>query len=96
MATVRDFVDDAAAWQRLSRFAVANGLASSDTQLARLVAPFLDRPVAEIGDGVWTRIWPARATLRDLADLVADAAEARQATPAAAAPGHGQGVVVDV
>ena len=72
IVTVRDFVDSADAWEQLTRFAVDNALASSDTHLAQLLVPFRDRPVAEIADAVWTRIWPAESTKRALAGLVAN------------------------
>ncbi|MDR7187007.1 alpha-L-rhamnosidase [Microbacterium trichothecenolyticum] len=72
IVTVRDFVDSADAWEQLTRFAVDNALASSDTHLAQLLVPFRDRPVAEIADAVWTRIWPAESTTRALAGLVAN------------------------
>ena len=77
--TVRDFLDDEDAWEELTRFAVDNGLVASETQLARLLAPFRDRPVAEIADAVWTRIWPSESTKAALAGLVANYAAAASA-----------------
>ncbi|WP_019179611.1 alpha-L-rhamnosidase [Microbacterium yannicii] len=72
IATVRDFVDDEDAWAELTRFAVDNGLAASDTHLAQLLTPFRDRPAAEIGAAVWTRIWPSETTTLALGRLVAN------------------------
>lgn len=70
--TVRDFVDDESAWTDLTHFAVDNGLASSERHLAKLLAPFRDRPATEIADAVWTRIWPAESATRGLRRLVAE------------------------
>jgi alpha-L-rhamnosidase len=74
---MRDFIDDEDAWAELTRFAIDNDLAASETHLAQLLAPFSDRSAAEIGDAVWTRVWPSEATKLTLGELVAN----RLATP---------------
>ncbi|MEU1972716.1 family 78 glycoside hydrolase catalytic domain [Microbacterium sp. NPDC019599] len=71
--TVRDLVDDSRAWEILADFCVDNRLAESETRLAQLLAPFFDRPVEEIADAVWTRIWPAESVKRELASIISAA-----------------------
>lgn len=67
---VRDVVDDEELWTELTRLAVAERLATSDADVAKLLAPYFDHPVHEIERAVWTRIWPATSTKDRLAALV--------------------------
>ncbi|WP_194396209.1 alpha-L-rhamnosidase [Microbacterium atlanticum] len=71
--TVRDVVDDEALWSQLVSVSAAEGVIDSDVRMARLLAPFFDRPATEIGDAVWTRFWPSDSAKRALADLVGPA-----------------------
>ncbi|NQX12158.1 family 78 glycoside hydrolase catalytic domain [Microbacteriaceae bacterium VKM Ac-2855] len=68
--TVRELIDDAARWTRVSAAAVDAGLASDDAALARALGPWLDRPMSDLLDGVWTKGWPAASALAAMAEAL--------------------------
>lgn len=72
IVTVRQLMDDEAAWARFRAVVVEAGLVPSEQRLAALLAAYLDRPVSELVDGVWTKGWPAPAAKEQLRIVVAE------------------------
>ncbi|MFF2485105.1 family 78 glycoside hydrolase catalytic domain [Microbacterium sp. NPDC058062] len=94
LRTIRDLVDDPRAWEGLTEFSVDNGLAASEVRLAQLLAPFFDRPVEELGEAVWTKIWPADSVKAELENLIATMVTATASTDAVASASDPIGVAL--
>ncbi|NQX10327.1 family 78 glycoside hydrolase catalytic domain [Microbacteriaceae bacterium VKM Ac-2855] len=82
-ATVRELVDDAARWTRFSEAAIGSDLVPDEAALARALGPWLDRPVQDLLDGVWTKRWPSASALASITEAL-DPTRPLTTTPGAA------------
>ncbi|QHC62821.1 family 78 glycoside hydrolase catalytic domain [Rathayibacter festucae] len=81
--TVRDLIDDPKRWAEFEGTVLRAELAPSDIRLARLLGPFLDRPIEDLLAAVWTKGWPSPAALESLADVLAPLRSSSSTPPAA-------------
>jgi len=59
--TVRDLIDDRPAWDEFTALVIDTGVIGTDTRIAQLLSAHLDRPIADLPAGVWTKGWPPSA-----------------------------------
>ncbi|KQR39354.1 alpha-L-rhamnosidase [Microbacterium sp. Leaf159] len=72
ITTVRQLMDDPVAWARFTAIVLEVSLSPSEERLAHLLGAYLDRPVADLLDGVWTKGWPATPAKTALHGVIAD------------------------
>lgn len=68
--TIRDIVDDETRWLRLVQVSSEMDVIDSDTRIARLLEPMYDHPAAELGEAVWTRVWPSAVAKAAIAKIL--------------------------
>ena len=71
--TIRALMDCAPLWTRVVQAAVESGAARDEPHLARLLAPYLDRPATELSDAATAHGFaPGAAALRARLDALLD------------------------